>query len=369
MNILMFSWRGPNHPNAGGAEIVTFEHLKAWAAAGHNVTLFTSATPDLPRLERLDKVQIIRRGQQLVTVQLHALFWYVFGHHPKYDLVVDQFHGLPFFTPLFVPAKKLAFIHEVAKEVWWINHLRFPINYLFGAIGFFLEHLIFKLFYRRIPFFTVSQSTKDDLVNWFIPPSNIHIIPSGVITLPADFPKEKNPTVIFLGAVAKDKGIEDALFAFSLILKTNPQYQFWVVGKGEDKYLNSLRVPDNVKFWGFVNERHKFELLARAHVMLNPSVREGWGLVNIEANSVGTPVVAYDVPGCRDSIQDQVTGLLCPFKDIHCLAGSVQSLIENKSLYSRISTSAKSWSKQFTWAKSTPLSLALIDRIASNSKN
>ncbi|TSC88424.1 MAG: Glycosyl transferase family protein [Microgenomates group bacterium Gr01-1014_16] len=353
----MLSWRGPRHPNAGGAEIVTLEHLKAWANAGHQVFWFTSGTPSLPPEEIIDQIHIIRRGFQILQVQLEAVLWYLFSPHPKFDLVVDQFHGIPFFTPLFVRTKKLAFIHEVAKEVWWINHLRFPVNYLFGAIGFFLEPFIFKLFYRRIPFFTVSQSTKNDLVDWSIPPSHIHIIPNGVISLPANFPKEKKPTVIFLGAIAKDKGIEDALVAI------RPQWQFWVVGKGEDKYLSSLQIPQNVKFWGFVDEHKKFELLARAHVMLNPSVREGWGLVNIEANSVGTPVVAYDVPGCRDSIKHQITGFLCPKGDIICLSQTITKLIRDQSLYRQISTSAKSWSKEFTWDKSTHLSLKLIENI------
>ncbi len=363
MNILMLSWRGPGHPNFGGAEMVTLEHLKAWTKAGHQVFWFTSGTPSLPPEEITDQIHVVRRGFQILQVQLAAVLWYLFSPHPKFDLVVDQFHGIPFFTPLFVRTKKLAFIHEVAKEVWWINHLHFPVNYLFGAIGFFFEPLIFKLFYRHIPFFTVSQSTKDDLVNWSIPPSNIHIIQNGVTIFPAKYNKEKVPTIIFLGAIAKDKGIKDALAAFSLMLKVNPKWQFWVVGKGEDKYLNSLHIPNNVKFWGFVNERKKFELLARAHVMLNPSVREGWGLVNIEANSVGTPVVAYNVPGCCDSIKHSVTGLLCPRGDVSCLSQSINSLFQNHGLYSSLSSQAKSWAHQFTWKKSTILSLELIDKI------
>lgn len=363
MNILMLSWRGPNHPNSGGAEMVTLEHLKAWASAGHRVYWFTSGTPSLPSEEIIDQIHIVRRGFQILQVQLAAVFWYFFSPHPKFDLVVDQFHGIPFFTPLFVRSKKLAFIHEVAKEVWWINHLRFPVNYLFGAIGFLLEPLVFQLFYRRIPFLTVSESTADDLVNWSIPPSHIHIIQNGVISLPANFPKEKNPIIIYLGAIAKDKGIEDALAVFSQLSQARPSWQFWVVGKGEDKYLSRLHIPQNVKFWGFVNERKKFELLSRAHVMLNPSVREGWGLVNIEANSVGTPVVAYDVPGCRDSIQDGVTGYLCPKNDISCLSQTIVKLVDNGPLYNRISTSAKDWSRQFSWGKSTSMSLKLIEKM------
>ena len=46
MNILILNWRDPKHPNAGGAEIVTREHAKAWNKAGHSVTWFSSFFKD-----------------------------------------------------------------------------------------------------------------------------------------------------------------------------------------------------------------------------------------------------------------------------------------------------------------------------------
>ena len=56
--------------------------------------------------------------------------------------------------------------------------------------------------------------------------------------------------------------------------------------------------------------KEKYDLLARAHILINPSIREGWGLVVIEAASVKTPTVGYNVPGLKDSIKDNETGLL-----------------------------------------------------------
>lgn len=362
MNILIFSWRGPRHPNFGGAEIVTHEHAKAWVKSGHNVTLFTSAIPGWLPVEIIDGVKIIRQGNQIISVQFAAIKWYLFDNRTKFDLVIDQFHGIPFFTPLFVRTKKLAFIHEVAREVWWTNHLSFPIKYIYAFIGYFIEPLCFLL-YQRTRFLTVSDSTKADLIRLLIPAKNITVIYNGVNTLPVRTQKEKLPTLIYLGAIAQDKGIEEALSAFSLTLKKNPQWQFWVVGKGENKYLSRLIVPNNVKFFGFVDEQKKFELLARAHVMLNPSHREGWGLVNIEANSVGTPVVAYNVPGCRDSIQDGTTGFLCPKNNISCLVDNCIRLMKEDKLYKDISTNAKKWASKFSWEKATMESLSLIQII------
>ncbi len=359
MQILILSWRGPKHPNWGGAEIVTHEHAKAWAKAGHNVTLLTSGFPGVPTEEIIDGVQIIRRGNQIATIQIAAIYWYLFSNHPKYDLVVDQFHGIPFFTPLYVSSKKLAFIHEVAKEVWWSNHLSFPVNYIYGCVGYLLEPLIFLL-YRNIPFMTVSESTRQDLINWSIPEKNITVVHNGFTPISVKENKESTPTLIFLGAIARDKGIEEALVVFS---KLDPVWKFWVVGKGEPHYLSRLNIGSRVKFWGFVDEGTKFKLLARAHIMLNTSHREGWGLVNIEANSVGTPVVAYDVPGCRDSIQNHKTGMLCQAGDIECLVRAITNLMDDTLLYQKISRQAKLWSQTFSWDRSTHASLNLLYKI------
>lgn len=372
MNILILNWRDIKHPNAGGAEQSTFEHARAWARAGHQVFWFSSHFRKAKQKEVLQGVDLIRRGRQYFEVQARAFWWYIFGDHPKFDLVVDQFHGIPFFTPLYVRTKKLAFIHEVAKEIWYLNPWPRPFNIIAAAIGTFFEPWVFKIFYKRTPFMTVSESTKKDLIDWEIPPENVDVIHNGVTVVKPtpNVKKEKIKTAIYLGALAKDKGIEDAIETFSLIDKSGKNWQFWVVGKSSPIYLkilkskiSKLNIGKKVKFFGYVSERKKFELLARAHVLINPSAREGWGLVNIEANAAGTPVIAYDVPGCRDSVNNGISGILCKEKTPEYLAKEAIGLLSNKSRYKRLSQQAKTWSKKFSWRTSTQKSLQLLQDI------
>lgn len=369
MNILIFSWRGPGHPNAGGAEIVTHEHAKAWVKAGHKAILFTSYFPGAKKEEIIDGVTVLRRGGAFAGVRFEAWKWYR-SLDQKPDVVFDHFHGIPFFTPLFVGVKKVAFIHEVTREVWWMNNLAFPFNILYAAIGYFSEPLIFQFIYRNTPFLTVSESTRDDLTRWGIPTKNITVIHNGIIKVKVNAKREKTKTAIFLGALSKDKGIEDALKAFALINQSERDWQFWVVGRGESSYLVKLKqlakelgIFGKIKFWGYVSERKKFELLAKAWVMINPSVREGWGLVNIEANSVGTPVVGYDVPGTKDSVKDGETGILVKKGDFGSLASNALKLLSDKSLYGRFEKKAEDWSRNFRWEKSVRESLKLVESI------
>ena len=370
MRILVFSWRDPKHPLAGGAEQVMHEHMKGWIEGGHEVTLFSSKLDILESEEILDKVKIVRRGYQYLGVQIHAFFYWM-GHKAEYDLVVDQFHGIPFFTPLYVRKPKLAVLQEVTREVWFKNPLPIPLNWIVGALGFISEPFVF-LFYRKVPFMVGSNSAKEDLVKMKIPERNILTVPHGVIIkkLKKTPKKEKVKTVMFLGALTKDKGIEDAIQCLEILSKNN-NFQFWIVGKPETvnyelKIRNTverLGLTRKVKFWGFVDQQRKFELLARAHVLVNPSVREGWGLVNIEANAMGTPVVAYRSPGLVDSVLNDKTGIVVAKNTPEQLAKEILNLFEDDIRLRRFQKMAVSWSRSFSWKKSREKSMNYIQTI------
>lgn len=372
MNILIFSWRGPGHPNAGGAEISTHEHAKGWVRAGHNVTLFTSMFVGAKDAEVVDGVNIIRHGRQIFGVQWEAFKWYLFGNHSKFDLVIDQFHGIPFFTPLYVREKKLGFIHEVTKEVWKLNPWPKPFNLIPYTIGTIFEPLVISMLYKKIPFMTVSNSTKKDLEDWGIKGKDIFIVHNGANNkhLKDINRKEKKTTITYLGAISKDKGIEDALKVFSLLKQKNNDFQFWVIGKSDTTYLSYLNIQvkqlgieDNIKFWGYVSEDQKNSLLARSYLLINPSIREGWGLVVIEAARMGTPTVGYNVPGLRDSIKNNETGILSNEISSDSLVLSILSLVDNKKEYDRLQKNAIAWSNSFSWDKATKASLNLVEKI------
>lgn len=370
MNILILSWRAPRHPNAGGAEVSTYEHAKGWVKDGHQVIWFTSAFVGGKQEEMMEGVRIIRQGRQILGVQWEAFKWCLFSNHPKFDLVVDQFHGIPFFTPIYVRSKKLAFIHEVTKEVWRLNPWQWPFNKIAAFIGEIFEPVVFRL-YKKIPFMTVSNSTKEDLISWRIPREHISIIYNGVnIPNLKKIPTKRGKILIFLGALSKDKGIEDGLKVFQLIDQTlRDKWHFWVVGAADPRYLKFLRlraqrlgISNKVKFWGFVNEKKKFDLLAKAYLAINPSIREGWSLVVIEAASVGTPTIGYNVPGLRDSIIDNKTGLLSEPKPEE-LAKKIINVLEKDKLYRQFQIQCLMWSSKFTWKKSLISSTKLIKDI------
>lgn len=371
MNILILSWRDIKHPLAGGAEQVMHEHAKGWILAGHNVTHFSSRFGESKKEEEIDGVKLVRSGNQYLGVQF-AGFSYYLKHGKEFDLVIDEFHGLPFFTPLYVKTTKLAVLQETARKVWFLNLFKWPFNLIVGLTGYIVEPFIFLL-YKNTQFMTGSVSAKEDVIGMGIPPGNITVVPHGVILpkLKVKSRKLKVRTVAYLGVLSKDKGIEDALECFSILSRMG-EYKFWVIGKPETveygkKIYNMARkfsLNGNLKFWGFVSENKKFELIAKAHVLVNPSVHEGWGLVNIEANVMGTPVVAYNVSGVANSVNHEVNGLLCKSNTPEDLKKNVELILNNNKQYMKLQKGAVSWSENFNWKKSRKLSLRLIRKIA-----
>jgi glycosyltransferase involved in cell wall biosynthesis len=161
--------------------------------------------------------------------------------------------------------------------------------------------------------------------------------------------KGSDPVLIFVGRLVRSKLPEHAILAFEHVKSVLPKARLWIVGDGYLKPKLQRKVGDGVTFFGRVPEGVKFELLRRAHVLLAPSVREGWGISIIEANAMGTPAVGYSVPGLRDSIIDGVTGILVPPKDALAMGIAAERILRSPSLAEKLSRNSLERSKEFTW--------------------
>ncbi len=108
---------------------------------------------------------------------------------------------------------------------------------------------------------------------------------------------------------------------------------------------------DGVRFFGCLGDEERRGLVRRAWVLVNPSVREGWGLNVLEANALGVPCVAYDVAGLRDSVKDGETGLLAESGDVENFAGKIVRILGDDILRERLSRNCLEYSKGFSWDK------------------
>ena len=88
----------------------------------------------------------------------------------------------------------------------------------------------------------------------------------------------------------------------------------------------------------------------------------------VEANACGTPVVASDSPGLRESVVDGRTGFLVPHGDVPALAQRIDQLLSDEALYARMRAAAVEWGQGFTWERGAKETLALMERACAGFK-
>jgi len=354
MRILWFNWRDIKHPEAGGAEVLTHEIMRRLAQRGYKMTLFCPKVEGRPSQEEIDGINVVREGGKY-TVYGRGRSYFK-RNKEKYDLVIDEVNPGPFLNPRILDGKPvLVLFHQMVREVWFYE-MPFPLNYI---CNFYENRWLIP--YRQTPTLAVSMSSKKDLED--IGFKNVNVIPMGIgiKALNEIRQKEDDTTITFIGRLKRHKLPDHAIKAFLIIKKEIPSAKMWVIGDGY--MLNELKGLGNkcVTFFGHVSNDVKYDLLSRSHLVLVPSVREGWGLIVTESNAMGTPVVAYDVNGLRDSVIEGRNGILVKDKNPESLSDSALRILTDKTMLRRLSLNALEYSREFNWDKTAYYFSAQID--------
>ena len=300
----MLNWRDPYNSLSGGAEKLNQEIVEPLIERGDRVIWYSQAENHLKKKEQKNGIMYIRFGNVLT----HYLMWPIWlytGKFGKVDLIIDCIHGTGYLTSIFAPrTKKVILICEVAQNIW-DEMVGFPLN----KIGKVWERVIFK-FYSLEEFWTISESTKKDLVRFGVTSSQITVLPMGfnAVKLTDTPQKYSKATALYVGRLAEMKGIKDAIAAIAVVNnRAKRKWQLHIIGRGDEQYVQQLKelvhkenMQEYISFLGFVSEKEKAEEMEKAWVLLVPSSREGWGMIVPESNFVGTPVIGYDVSGLRD---------------------------------------------------------------------
>jgi glycosyltransferase involved in cell wall biosynthesis len=131
----------------------------------------------------------------------------------------------------------------------------------------------------------------------------------------------------------------------------------------------SLDLTDRVRFLGRIDESEKLALLRRAWALVFASPKEGWGITNLEAAACGTPVVASNSPGIRESVRDGETGFLVPHGDINAMADAMTKIAGDQALVDRLGVQARAFAETFTWERAALETERHLERVISNSRH
>lgn len=352
MRVLVLNERDPLHPQAGGAEIHVSEIFGRLARRGHEVTLATSSYPGAALSETVNDMLVQRLGPLAAYYPRVVAKCALETARGDYDVVVECLNKVPFFSPAYSAVPVLAIVHHLFGKAAFLQ-VPWPI----AATVFALEKMIPTL-YQTCPFVSISESSADDLVERGLPRERLLVSHCGIDppSLQVETSVPRRHRVVYLGRLEPYKHVDVMLRAAASLRARFPELEILVVGRGSareslEQLAASLDLADCTRFTGFVSDEERDALLASSRVCVCPSEKEGWGLTVIESNALGTPVVANDAPGLRDSVRHGQTGFLVPNVDVAGFAKHIGELLEDDALAIRMSTEALAWSKTFDWDK------------------
>ena len=367
MNILVVNWQDRLNPHAGGAEIHLFEIFRRLATRGHRVRLVCSGWSGAPATAEVDGIAVTRSGGRhtFALTGRSAVRRALAAERP--DVVVEDVNKLPLFVagltdrPLCVIIPHL-FGTTAFQEAPW------PM-----AAAVWLAERPIPWAYRRADFQAISESTRDDLMARGVPRERIRVIHPGVDAQefcpdPA-VPRSDPASFLYMGRLKRYKGVDLAIRALAVARRSRPELTLDVAGTGDDRarleaIAAELGQAAAVRFHGFVTEEHKLRLLRSTWANLFPSPKEGWGITVVEAAACGTPSLASDSPGLRDSVRHGETGYLVPHGDHAALAMRMLELAADPGLVARMGRAGRLFAEALSWDRAAGLTESHLQELA-----
>ena len=363
MRLLLVNWQDRDNPLAGGAEIHLHEIFGRLVAMGHDVSLLCGGWQGCLPHTTLDGIRVVRVGTRHTFPFLaHGVFRRKLAGE-AFDLLVEDVNKVPLYTPLWGGPAVVALVPHLFGGTAF-HELAAPL-----AAAVWLAERPIGLAYRSIPFQAISMSTADDLAERGIPRHSVEVIYPGVDTVgytPLGGTRAATPTFAYLGRLKKYKGVHHVIRAFAAMRHAGATLE--IAGAGDyrstlERLVASLDLGERVRFLGRIDDADKVALLRRAWALVVASPKEGWGITNLEAAACGTPVVASNSPGIRESVRDGETGFLVPHGDTNAMAAAMTQLAQDPALVARLGVQARQFAESFTWERAAEQTQAHLQRV------
>ena len=213
---------------------------------------------------------------------------------------------------------------------------------------------------------TISNYSLEKIQKYYgIEQSKVRIVPNGVDIekfKPMDtkevrqqFGLGNEPCVLFVGSLIPRKGLPFLVEAAKKVVRAQADTKFLIVGDGplRNQLYDSLKTANlsgNFKFFGNLKDNVLPAIYNCADVFVLPSIQEGQGIVLLEAQASGKPVVAFDIGGVNEALQNKETGLLVNQGDVDALGDALLKLLTDKALREKMGSNGRRFvSENYTW--------------------
>lgn len=196
--------------------------------------------------------------------------------------------------------------------------------------------MLYKLSLKgaKVVFFE-NAANRDALVNAGVAPHGRDVVLNGAGVNLNDYPYQEYPNdgtvrFLFVGRIMKEKGVDEFFVAAERMKKKyGKRVEFRMAGMFEEAYKQKIDELVNdgiIEYLGYQADMKS--LYGTASCVVLPSYHEGMSNVLLEAAATGRPLITSDIPGCREAVEDGVSGYICPAKDADALYDAMQRFVE-----------------------------------------
>ena len=350
------------YPEVGGIQTYSYELAKNLVHLGHEVRVLCPHTPE-------DKAFDVRQPFKIVRIPGAGLRWIkIVFYLVTHFLLLWRYRPHLTIATMWAPSGIVAFL---AKRFFQAPYL---MMFYGSEIGLWkgrwpIGALMKKVASHSLLVVAISRFTAQKTQELGIEQDHIHVIPCGVsldrfgLTVPPLFRQSSKKVLLSLAALVPRKGFDMVIRSLPIVKATFPNFVYRIAGSGADEtrlkhLVAEYHVEEWVEFTGFVPESEVPNHMASCDVMIMPSRQiegdfEGFGIVFLEANACGKPVIAGNSGGIPDAVIHQKTGLLVDPENTEAIAEAILTLFTQEELAQKLGTQGYAHSQQFSWLSMT----------------
>lgn len=356
LRVLFLATRDGYHPATTGGDMTLWENARYLASVGHEVTFVCAGYPGAAKEEFLDGIRVVRLGG-IHSLWMRTFIYYRSRCRGRYDVVVAEGFGgsrIPRLTPLYVKEPIITEWHQLHRDLFAVQYPKLvngPLNLLERATAWVHRNTLVR---------AGTEEWRQAFPSIGFKPENVFLVP---VSIRDDWLGGSNdrrstePAILWIGKLRRYKCPDHILLAMPEVVRQIPQARLTLAIRRDDltyeahlkTLVRDLKLDRNVEFRFNVSETEKRALLRASRVLVVPSAVEGFGIVVLEANACGVPVIASTgVP--EGAVGDELNGLRYQFGDVNALARAIIRLLRDDTLHARLSSNALQRVRRFSWS-------------------
>jgi glycosyltransferase involved in cell wall biosynthesis len=376
LRVLFLATRDWYHPATTGGDNTMWENARYLASAGNEVTFLAAGFRGAAGEESLDGIHVVRFGG-IHSLWLRTFIYYMSHCRGRFDVVVAEGFGgsrIPRLAPLYVREPIITEWHQVHRELFAAQYpalLGGPLNLLERMTAWVSRNTLVR---------AGTEEWRDAFVRLGFRPQNVFVVP---VSIREEWLEEGSggpvhePNILWLGKIRRYKRPDHAIKALAAVVKVVPRARLTIAGRHDDlayerrlqSLVDELGLRGHVEFRFDLTEDEKRALLRRTRVLVLPSVVEGFGIVVLEANACGVPVVASSgVP--QGAVRQGKNGLRYLYGDVAALAAALCQVLQDDTVYSQLAAGGREFAREFAWEKvGSRFAQVVEDAVAARRRN